>query len=218
MLFAGDELSHTKNGNNNTYCQDNELAHLNWNLDERKKAFLNFVRKCTRIWQEEPVLRRSKFFQGRPIRGGEVKDITFFSPDGQEMTDEMWNDPHVKCIGVRLAGDVMNEYDERGEPIHGNTLLLLINSWWERIAFTLPTTREEHIWEWVLDTWSDDPPEQQTFKGGEQYALGGRALALLRTVLPAEAGREVTGQQVEQLRREAGQARRPSPKEPPLVS
>src|SRR3954468_4364135 len=109
MMFSGDELSHTKNGNNNTYCHDNELTWLNWNLDDRKQAFLEFCRTCTRIWAEQPVLQRRKFFLGRPIRGTGIKDITFFEPSGKDMSDQAWNDPNVKCLGVRLAGDMINE-------------------------------------------------------------------------------------------------------------
>jgi isoamylase len=154
MLFAGDELSHTKNGNNNTYCHDNELAWLNWDIenDTRKKNFLEFVRKCAAIWREQPVLQRRKFFLGRPIRGGDIKDISFFEPGGYEMNDEHWNANFVKCLGVRLAGDVIHEVDERGEPIKGDTLLLLLNAHWEEIPFMLPQTKDGQVWETLIDT------------------------------------------------------------------
>src|SRR5437764_5907964 len=82
MLLAGDGLSHTQNGNNNTYCQDNELTWLHWDLDDRKRKFLNFVKRCSRIWREQPVFQRRKFFSGRPIRGTGIKDISWFGPDG----------------------------------------------------------------------------------------------------------------------------------------
>jgi glycogen debranching enzyme GlgX len=106
MLFAGDELSHTKNGNNNTYCHDNELAvaELGDRRRPAKKNFLEFVKKCAAIWREQPVLQRRKFFLGRPIRGGDIKDISFFEPGGYEMTDEHWNAGFVKCLGVRPCG------------------------------------------------------------------------------------------------------------------
>src|SRR3954449_12057162 len=88
MLLAGDELSHTQHGNNNAYAQDNEISWLDWDLDERRKKFLEFVKKCSQIWAEQPVLQRRKFFQGRAIRGEQIKDITFFEPSGREMSDE----------------------------------------------------------------------------------------------------------------------------------
>jgi glycogen operon protein len=215
MLYAGDELSHTKKGNNNTYCQDNELAWLHWDLDARKRDFLNFVKRCAQIWREQPVVQRRKFFLGRPIRGSEIKDISFFGPDGQEMNDQAWNAPFVRCIGVRLAGDVMSEVDERGEPIVGDTLLLLLNAHWEQIPFTLPKTRDEHVWETMLDTRDPEMP-LRIGRGGEQYPLFGRSLALLRTTRPADAG-EISPAQVDMLRREARRANQPASSNPPLT-
>ena len=216
MMLGGDELSHTQHGNNNTYCQDNELTWLNFDLDERKRNFLEFARKCARIWREQPVLQRRKFFVGRPIRGSDIKDISFFEPSGREMGDEAWNDPHVKCLGVRLAGDLMNEVDERGEPIVGDTLLLLLNAHWEELPFNLPQTREGQVWETLIDTRDDDAP-LRVCRGGEQFPLFGRTLALLRTTPAEAAGAPASPAQVATLRKEARRANQPSPKEPPLV-
>jgi len=216
MIFGGDELSHSKQGNNNTYCQDNELTWVNWELDERQKGFLEFVRKCARIWREQPVLQRRKFFLGRSIRGSEIKDISWFSPDGTEMSDQAWNAPYVRCLGVRFAGDVMNEVDERGEAIVGDTLLLLLNAHWEEIPFTLPATKPEHVWEVLIDTADAELPLWMC-RGGDKYPLFGRSLTLLRTTMPSEAGREMTAAQIEMLRREARRANQPIPNDPPLV-
>jgi isoamylase len=98
MILGGDELSHSQNGNNNAYNQDNEISWLNWNLDndKRRLAFLEFVRKCTTVWRSQPVFQRRKFFVGRPIRGSEIKDISFFDPSGTEMSDEAWNAGFVR--------------------------------------------------------------------------------------------------------------------------
>ena len=216
MLFGGDELSHTKNGNNNTYCQDNELTHPSWDLDPRKRQFLDFVRRCTRIWREQPVLQRRKFFLGRPIRGGDIKDISWFGPDGREMDDGGWQSPHVRALGMRLAGDLINELDERGQPIVGDTLLLLINAHWEEIPFKLPPARAEHVWETLVDTRDPEAPVR-VLRPGATFPLFGRSLALLRTCLQQEAGQELTGVQAEALRREASRARQPGPADPPLV-
>jgi glycogen operon protein len=218
MMFGGDELSHTKNGNNNTYCQDNELSWLDWNIDadQRKRNFLEFVKQCTNIWREQPVLQRRKFFVGRPIRGSEIKDISFFEPSGKEMSDEAWNTDFVKCLGVRLAGDIINETDERGEPIRGDTLLLLLNAHWEELQFTLPATRVEHVWETMVDTRDTDAP-LRICRGGEQYPIFGRSLALLRTRTPEHAGQPVSAAQADALRREARRANQPTTTTPPLV-
>jgi glycogen operon protein len=136
-MLGGDELGHSQDGNNNTYCQDNELTWIDWELDERQKQFLDFTRKLLFIRRSQPVLHRRKFFLGRAIRGSEIKDISFFNPSGQEMSDEDWNSGFVKCLGVRLAGDLINDENERGEPIVGETLLMLLNGHWEPIPFTL---------------------------------------------------------------------------------
>ncbi|HET6247681.1 MAG TPA: glycogen debranching protein GlgX [Tepidisphaeraceae bacterium] len=216
MILGGDELSHTQQGNNNTYNQDNEITWLDWELDERRQKFLDFVRKCTCIWHEQPVLQRRKFFNGRSLRGTNVKDLTFFSPDGLEMSDEAWNAPFTKCLGMRLAGDLMNESNERGEPIVGDTLLLLINAHWEEIQFTLPQARPEHVWQNLLDTHEPDAP-LSVRKGGTKYPLFGRTLAVLRTTLLEESNVEVTAAQVDALRKEARRANQPSPNSPPLM-
>jgi isoamylase len=209
MLVAGDELSHTQKGNNNTYAQDNELTHLNWDLDERKRKLLEFVKKCTRIWSEQPVLQRRKFFLGRAIRGSDIKDISFFEPTGNEMSDEAWNNGSVRCIGIRLAGDIINEVNERGEPITGDTLLLLINGHWEQIPFNLPYTKAEHVWETMVDTSDPDMP-LRVCRGGEQYPLEGRSVALLRTSEPEHVGQTASVAEVETLRRDARTPAQPS--------
>ena len=214
MIRAGDELSQTKLGNNNTYNQDNELTWLNWELDPRQQSFLEFVRNCTRIWSEQPVLQRRNFFNGRPIRGTDIKDISFFDPSGNQMDDAAWNAGFVRCMGVRLAGDIINELDERGEPITGDTLLLLLNAHWERIDFTLPETRPEHSWQTMIDT-ADPAMQPQVLVGGEKYVIQGRSLALLRTTLREEAGQPVSRAQVELLRREARGTRQPRRKSRP---
>jgi glycogen operon protein len=180
MMLAGDELSQTQNGNNNAYCQDNETSWLDWNLDERRQKFLDFVRRVTEIWQEQPVLKRRKFFQGREIRGEGIKDVSWFGPGGQEMSDTDWGG-HVRCIGLRLAGDVIGEVDERGDPIVGDTLLVLLNSHHEPIPFALPPTRPDHRWELLFDTADDAAPPLPA--ENKPYPLRDRSLALFRTVV-----------------------------------
>ncbi len=179
MLLAGDELSHTQHGNNNVYCQDNELSWLNWELTVEQQDFLDFVRQAAHIWREQPVLQRRKFFQGRPIRGSDVKDISWLEPCGKEMSDEAWNAGFVKCLGVRLAGDLIDEMDERGEPITGDTLLLLLNAHHEPIPFDLPAAPPGHEWERMLDT-AEPGADVEGLPEVQPYALQGRSLAVLR--------------------------------------
>ncbi len=201
MIRGGDELSHTQNGNNNAYCQDNELTWLKWDLTPEQQQFLGFVRQVSRIWQEQPVFHRRKFFHGRGIRGTGITDISWFNPAGKDMSDEDWSAGFVKCLGVRLAGDLIGDSDERGEPIVGDTLLLLLNAHYETIPFTLPVTRPEHIWESILDT-AHPGQEPHTYKAEQQYPLEGRSLALFRARPTGEVGQVVSPSQIETIRKE----------------
>jgi len=202
MIYSGDELSHSKAGNNNTYCQDNENSWLSWDLNDKQRQFLEFAQMCTRIWREQPVMQRRNFFVGRAIRGSGVKDITFFTPSGEEMNDEAWNANLTKCLGIRLAGDLMKDVNERGEPIRGDTLLLLLNAHWEEIPFALPDTSDGDVWQTLLDTAEPDRPLPVRVRPQrEQYPLYGRSLALLRTVRPEQATHELSSTQVESMRR-----------------
>jgi glycogen operon protein len=220
MVLGGDELSHSQKGNNNTYGQDNDLTWLNWNLDDRQKAFLDFVRRCARIWAEQPTLQRRKFFLGRAIRGKDIKDISFFGPDGQEMSDEAWAAGFVQCLGIRLAGDMLNDVDERGRPIKGDTLLLILNGHWEEITFTLPDTSDGDVWQTLIDTAEPDrPPIEKVRSAKSQFPLFGRSLALLRTVRPEQAKDYLSSTQIDQLRQDAQDPglSAPSPHQSPLV-
>jgi pullulanase/glycogen debranching enzyme len=105
MILAGDEWGRTQQGNNNPYCQDNELSWLDWNLDAEQSALLEFVCTLVRLKLDEPVLHRPKFFQGRPIRGTDIRDIWWLESNGQEMTDESWDSSFVRCLGVYKCRD-----------------------------------------------------------------------------------------------------------------
>jgi len=181
MILAGDEIGRSQQGNNNAYCQDNELSWVDWGVDEKKKDLLDFVRKLIRLRREQPVFRRRKFFQGRDIRGLETRDIIWFDINGQEMTDEIWNASWVKCLGVLLAGDTIQETDEYGERIIGDTLLLLLNSSHEDIVFTLPVYREDMEWELILDTF-DLHAEPVILAGLKCYNLRSRSLSVFALI------------------------------------
>ncbi len=177
MILAGDEFGHTQQGNNNTYCQDNELTWLDW--DAADGEFLTFARAVAQIWRAHPVLQRRTFFQGRPIRGEGVADVSWFRPHGHELTDAEWEEPH-KSLGMRLAGDLIRETDEYGEPIVGDTLLVLMNAGQKAVRFVLPATNPEHVWELMFDTADDNAPAA-THAGGTKYELKDHTLAVFRT-------------------------------------
>ena len=125
------------------------------------------------------MLRRRKFFQGRRIRGKDVLDITWLDASGIEMTDNTWSSPGVRCLGVRLNGDAINESDERGERIVGDTLVMLLNAGGETIPFLLPQTAAAERWETLLDT-ADPWQPPRILRGRECYQLQSRSMAVLR--------------------------------------
>jgi glycogen operon protein len=179
MIRHGDEFSHTQKGNNNSYCQDNEISWLNWEHDDEQKRLLHFVSQLIQLKRNEPVFRRPKFFQGRPLRGQGVQDIYWREPSGQEMTEEAWNSGTVGCVGVHLAGDAIADIDERGEQLRGDTMLVLLNQEHTGVEFTLPAHKPDEYWELVFDT-SEPPQHEMKMHGGEAYMLDGRTTALFR--------------------------------------
>jgi isoamylase len=181
MLLAGDESGRSQGGNNNAYCQDNEVSWVDWKLDRPQRELLEFTKLLIRISHQHPVLRRSHFFQGRKIRGSEVKDLAWFRPDGKEMTDEDWANPEMRSFGLRLAGDAIEEVDGRGNRLVDDTLLILLNAHHETIPFVLPAHRRKLHWWVILDT--SEPitrREQRQLRGAAPYPLKGRSLVLLR--------------------------------------
>ncbi|HSB80137.1 MAG TPA: glycogen debranching protein GlgX [Candidatus Methylomirabilis sp.] len=181
MLCGGDEIGRTQQGNNNAFCQDNEISWLDWTLDKRRRDLLAFTRSLIGLRRRHPVLRRRQFFYGRRIRGSEVKDLAWFRPDGKEMTEEDWTNPQTRCLGLRLAGDAIEEVDVKGEPILDDTFLLLLNAHHESVPFVLPAHRPGVKWELVLDTRTADGRRlHRPMKGGQPYGLEGRCLACLR--------------------------------------
>ena len=179
MLSGGDELGRTQQGNNNAYCQDNETSWTHWDLDAEGRDFLEFTRRLIRVWRSNPVLRRRKFLQGRRIRGIDAADITWLDPSGREMTDEMWNSPDARALAMRLNGDAIDEADEHGERIAGNTLLVLFNSSHDAEAFTLPADTPHDRWEILFDTFDPWTPARR-LAGGHRYELQHRSMAALR--------------------------------------
>jgi glycogen operon protein len=179
MISGGDELCRSQTGNNNAYCQDNEISWTDWTMTPERQDFLEFTRRLIQIWKTHPVLRRRKFLQGRSIRGAEVLDIAWLDPGGVEMTDETWSAPDVRALGVRLNGDAIQEVNERGERIVGDTLLLMLNAGNEAITFTLPPAAAVERWETLLDTAEPWRPARR-LRAGNCYELQGRSMAVMR--------------------------------------
>src|SRR4051812_24294326 len=177
MISHGDELGRTQSGNNNAYCQDNELSWIDWNLDEDQQTLLDFVRKLVQFRHSQPTLRRRKYFQGRNIRGG--KDVAWFSPDGREMDDAAWHAGFVRTLGMLLSGSAIEEVNERGEPITGDTLLVLLNGHTDKVPFTMPQVDSEHQWQRVFDTFEPRGADR-IYRFGGLYPLQGRSVAVFK--------------------------------------
>ena len=178
MLLAGDELGRTQRGNNNAYCQDNELTWIDWNVTPERQAFLDFVRRIVKIRSDHPVLRRRRFFHGRRIRGKGIRDIIWLNPSGREMTDADGSG-FIQSVGVFFAGDV-DEADETGQSVVGDNLLLLLNASHHGVIFTLPSvTAQLPRLELLLNT-AVARHEPRYLDPREPFELPERSLALFR--------------------------------------
>lgn len=179
MIAGGDELGRTQRGNNNAYCQDNEISGYDWALDDGRKAMLAFTKKVVALRHAHPALRRAKFFKGRQIHGADVRDVMWFNFDAREMNDGDWNTPWAKSLMVFLAGKGLDSADERGEPIEDDDLIVLVHGGHESLDFTLPDVGTGGgPWELLIDT--ADDAAARTLNPGERARLEGRSLQLLR--------------------------------------
>ncbi|MGZ8435979.1 MAG: glycogen debranching protein GlgX [Candidatus Binatia bacterium] len=181
MLLAGDELSHTQQGNNNTYCQDNELTWLGWELTDEQQDFLAFVKQMISIRRSQPVFQRRKFFQGRPIFGADESDITWFEPSGKPMGEEAWSAGFNQCFGVRMPGDLIGEVDDRGQEIKGDSILILMNAFHEPIPFKIAARVKGQRWQRLIDT-ALPGAARNWYASGKAYDLKGRSMVVFRSV------------------------------------
>jgi glycogen operon protein len=178
MLTGGDEFGRTQRGNNNAYCQDNEISWFDWELDDEQRELLAFTRRLIRIRRAHPSLRRRKFFQGRNIRGSEIRDITWLRPDGGAMADDEWNAGGVHSFGMWLGGSAIDEVDELGNVVTDDNLLLLFNAGREPVSFQLPNHGQ--TWDVLIDTSRPEiEPGLERHPAESVYELPERVLVLL---------------------------------------
>ena len=170
MISHGDEIARTQRGNNNAYCQDNELTWVNWDLDDRGRRLLEFTRRVFAIRAQNPVLRRRTFFRGEVVEHRGLKDLTWLRADGRELSQEEWQSPQARALGMLINGDATDETDDKGQPIKGDTMLLLVNAGEEDVDFVLPKGE----WSTLVDTCCE--PQSP----GERYAVRPFSLVLLR--------------------------------------
>src|SRR6267142_3039554 len=184
MMLAGDEFERTQRGNNNAYCQDNEISWLNWELDDAQERLIRFVKKLTGLRQKYPILRQKRFLSGVYNEELGVKDVTWVACSGKEMTAQEWDDPNTRCFGVLLDGGAQQSgVRERG---HEATILIVFNGWQDMVKFTLPAVSKEEdagaSWELVADTNMPDLPDGTRFDIGHVYEVTGRSLLVFELI------------------------------------
>lgn len=177
MLGAGDEIARSQQGNNNCYCQDNELTWHDWNLDVPRKRLLEFTSRLIALRKDHPNLHRRKFFQDRKIRGSVVRDVAWFGADGNELSDEQWNTEWNRSLAMMLNGKTMDVMDEDGAPVVDDSFLILVNASDQGVEYTLPAAPDKTPWRQVMDTESLDDPFCEV-EVGEKVIVGGRAVRL----------------------------------------
>lgn len=176
MLTAGDEFARTQQGNNNAYCQDNEISWVNWDLTEEGKKLLEFTRLAIRLRQTHPILRRGRFFNGAYDKTLCIKDISWMAPDGKEMTVPRWQDRDAQCLGLILDGRAQpTGIHKAGSDV---TLLLIVNAYYDLVNFTLPVVPQGAQWRLLVDTNEDDLKTEECFQFLSQYPVTGRSLLL----------------------------------------
>ncbi|MDB9361922.1 glycogen debranching protein GlgX [Nodularia spumigena CS-588/02] len=181
MLVMGDEMGRSQGGNNNAYCQDNQVSWLDWDLPEENEALLDFTRQLIDFRRKHPVFRRRKWFQGRAIHGSGVHDIGWFNPDGQQMTEQQWNEGFTKAIGIFMNGEEIATPGPRGERIMDDSFLWFFNAHHEMLEFVIPKGLQNWEWLTIIDT-----TKPRFVQRGKRYiddkpiSVAGRSLVVLQ--------------------------------------
>lgn len=176
MLVAGDEMGRTQGGNNNAYCQDNEISWVNW--DNADKELLEFTQKLIHFRREHPNFRRRRWFQGQPAKGQQLEDIAWFLPEGDEMSEENWSHDFAKSLAVFLNGKGIHSLGAKGERIVDDSYYVIFNAFHEAIDYKLPAEKFGKKWKVVLNT-ADYKAEKSVYNAGETVTVEGRTVVLL---------------------------------------
>ncbi len=180
MLLGGDEFGRTQQGNNNAYCQDNEISWFDWErIGPEDRELIRFVARLIRLRKAHPVLRRTRFLHGEETSADGLKDITWFTPAGTEKTPEEWRNVLARCIGLMLNGRAGRHLSASGERARDDVLLILLNAYHEVVPFTLPTVPGGATWQRLLDTFKPEVEAEPTaHSAGQAFDLSGRSLVL----------------------------------------
>jgi glycogen operon protein len=181
MLLHGDELGRTQGGNNNGYCQDNETSWVHWDLGDEAKDLLAFTQRLVELRRQHPVFRRRRFFAGSAAHGGEseVGDIAWFQPDGQHMDEQAWDNSRASAMTVFLNGAAIPEPDARGNPVVGDSFLVLFNGYADPLPFVLPDKSYGESWTAEIDT-AASVVDTTTHQPGSTMTAQGRSVVVLR--------------------------------------
>jgi len=181
MVTAGDELGRTQGGNNNAYCQDNETSWIDWEgLDAEDRGFLEFVRRMIALRREHPAFRRPRFFQGRPVNGSQLNDITWLSPEGRELKGHEWGLAYARCFGFHLGGDTGTYLGRDGRDLADDRFVVLMNAHNDAVPFILPEPSFGEAWREVFDTARpESADEESVYRARQTYRLEGHSMALL---------------------------------------
>ena len=186
VVLAGDEFARTQQGNNNAYCQDNEISWVDWEIGEEGEALIRFVQQVTALRHKYPILRRSRFLTGVYNEELGVKDVTWINASGAEMKPEDWGDMNMECFGMLMDGRAQpTGIRRRGEDA---TLLMVLNGYHDLVGFTLPETVGGWHWQLLIDTNLPEDAEMGTFATGKVYGVTGRSLLLFALESDALAG------------------------------
>ncbi|MBD3258224.1 glycogen debranching protein GlgX [candidate division GN15 bacterium] len=181
MLLGGDEIGRTQGGNNNAYCQDNEISWFDWdNLDEE---LLEFCQELIAYRTMHPVFRRRHWFHGRPIHGSEAKDIAWFTLQGTQMAEEDWGKGFAKSLGIFMNGATIPNPNPRGEPVIDDDFYLIFNAHYEPLYFTLPDAYWGEKWRKEIDTKESRIKKGKTYKAGSRVKVAARSLMVFRNEL-----------------------------------
>lgn len=177
MIVAGDEISRSQQGNNNAYCQDNEISWIDWTRADQE--LLDFARKVIAFRKTHPLFGQRKWFQGRPIKGSGVEDIAWFLPDGSEMSDEHWNTSFAKSLGVYLNGKGIHMRGPKGEAIVDDSFYIIFNAHHEPLTYKIPEKKYGKEWVKVLDTHTGKIEDQEHYRAQEEIQVEARSVILL---------------------------------------
>jgi glycogen operon protein len=175
MLLGGDEMGRTQQGNNNAYCQDNQITWFDWS--DADTGLLEFTRRLIDLRQAHPVFRRGRF-----LAGTQAHDLRWFTPAGTEMTDAGWADPNALAVALYLDGSDAPDRAADGTWLTDDDFLVLVNAWWERLDFALPATRPQQTWQVEIDTYEPARPAgpaNDRRQEGDHITVGPRSVVVL---------------------------------------